>query len=337
MISQGRGKTTILSLLLIVLLSYAAWVLFFPSPVKSNIAYVEGHLVTAYSAVDARITRVSISPGQRVEPNSTAVTLDLRDWHAKNDLLTLKAKTLKDEIASLQALASHLAQISAAKKARHTHYAQSLKLLEDSQRRQNELGDYISAHEKDSIAMRVAEQQALLLESLQEHAQAQLFEQENQAKQQNLHNQLAELETEKRWHQDKQSDHRIVLPEASYIHNIFAFTQEHIQRGQPLFEYVPMESMWITVYFKETELGALHQHQPVSVVFDAYPDLSFTGKIISISSLAGAALSPQTPNYSAGNFTRIVQRIPVKVKLDDEGVQPPHLALGLSATVTVTP
>lgn len=90
-----------------------------------------------------------------------------------------------------------------------------------------------------------------------------------------------------------------------------------IQPGQTLLDIVDANDVWVTANFKETQLKHIHDGSVVEIKVDAIPDKTFTGKVVSLSSATGAALSLMPQDNSAGNFVKVRQRIPVRIELTD--------------------
>ena len=108
-----------------------------------------------------------------------------------------------------------------------------------------------------------------------------------------------------------------------------------IQPGQPLMTIVALDPVWITANFKETQLEHMRPGQRVTVKVDAYGGKTLTGKIDSIAAATGARFSLLPPENATGNFVKVVQRVPVKIVLD-EGQDPQRvLRPGMSVTPTV--
>lgn len=104
--------------------------------------------------------------------------------------------------------------------------------------------------------------------------------------------------------------------------------------GQPIAMLVSNDTPWIVANFKETQLEKMHEGQPVTAVIDAYSGLELHGHVESMSGATGARFSLLPPDNATGNFTKVVQRVPVKIVLD----APPNdhpLRPGMSAEVTV--
>lgn len=108
-----------------------------------------------------------------------------------------------------------------------------------------------------------------------------------------------------------------------------------IQPGQPLMTVIPLDQVWITANFKETQLKDMRVGQPVTVEVDAYGGREFNGKVESIAAATGSRFSLLPPDNASGNFVKVVQRVPVKIALDN-GQDPEHLLRpGMSVTPTV--
>jgi len=108
-----------------------------------------------------------------------------------------------------------------------------------------------------------------------------------------------------------------------------------VQPGQPLMTIIPLEQVWITANFKETQLESMRVGQRVSIDVDAYGGRDFAGKIDSIAAATGSRFSLLPPENATGNFVKVVQRVPVKIVLD-AGQDPNHiLRPGMSVTPTV--
>ena len=109
-----------------------------------------------------------------------------------------------------------------------------------------------------------------------------------------------------------------------------------IPPGQALFGFVSSQERWVTANFKETQLASIQPGQKVSVEVDAVKGKKFEGVVDSIGSATGSTFTLLPPDNSTGNFTKVVQRIPVKIKLLNltEG-DIDRLAAGLSAVVDV--
>jgi membrane fusion protein (multidrug efflux system) len=109
---------------------------------------------------------------------------------------------------------------------------------------------------------------------------------------------------------------------------------QNIAAGQELMAVVPVEGLWITANFKETQLEKMRVGQPVKISVDAY-NREYTGKVLRISGASGARFSLLPPENATGNYVKVVQRIPVRIALDPGQDSDHLLRQGMSVTPTV--
>ncbi len=128
----------------------------------------------------------------------------------------------------------------------------------------------------------------------------------------------------------------ITAPVAGRIGHKTVETGERIQSGQPLMAVVGND-IWVVANFKETQVEQMHPGQTVEVKLDAFPHHSFVGRVDSLSPASGAEFALLPPDNATGNFTKVVQRIPVKIVLDANSVKgfETQITPGMSATVAV--
>jgi membrane fusion protein (multidrug efflux system) len=130
---------------------------------------------------------------------------------------------------------------------------------------------------------------------------------------------------------------KIYAPTDGYITKRTTEVGNQIQAGQPLMAVVPLaqEDIWITANYKETQLEKVKPGQKVEIKVDTYPGKVFYGRVDSIMSGTGAAFSLFPPENATGSYVKIVQRIPVKIVLD-QGTDPAHiLRIGMSVVPTI--
>jgi membrane fusion protein, multidrug efflux system len=109
-----------------------------------------------------------------------------------------------------------------------------------------------------------------------------------------------------------------------------------VQMGQPLFAIVPLQSVWVVANFKETQLARVKPGMPAQVEIDTFPGRVFNGTVDSLSAGTGARFSLLPPENATGNWVKVVQRIPVKIRLDAREFGNPHtLRAGMSAYVVI--
>jgi len=121
-------------------------------------------------------------------------------------------------------------------------------------------------------------------------------------------------------------------PEAGYVTKKSVEVGQFFQPGQAMLAVVSA-NVWVIANFKETDLDRIRPGQQVDVRVDAYSDKVFRGHVDSIQAGTGAAFSLLPPENATGNFVKVVQRVPVKIVLDD----PPDAAYHLSPGMSVVP
>lgn len=124
----------------------------------------------------------------------------------------------------------------------------------------------------------------------------------------------------------------VVAPAAGKISRLAAHAGQQVMAGQPLLMLVPVDS-YVIANFKESQIGRMKAGDPVDIEIDAYPGQSFHGVVDTVSPATGARFAMIPPDNATGNFVKVVQRVPVKIRWSS----PPGVAMkpGLSAEVTV--
>ncbi|MDB5411122.1 MAG: hemolysin, partial [Rhodospirillales bacterium] len=110
---------------------------------------------------------------------------------------------------------------------------------------------------------------------------------------------------------------------------------QYVKAGTQLLAVVPLSQSYIVANFKETQLTRMQPGQPVQIRVDAFPDRKFEGHVESVSPASGSQWSIMPPENATGNFTKIVQRVPVRIAVPSDGPDAAQLRPGLSVTVSV--
>jgi membrane fusion protein (multidrug efflux system) len=127
----------------------------------------------------------------------------------------------------------------------------------------------------------------------------------------------------------------IRAPFAGTVGNRAARVGQYVKPGTQLAALVPLPQVYVTANFKETQLTHMRPGQPAEIIVDAYPGEHVTGIVESFAPASGAQFSLLPPDNATGNFTKIVQRVPVRIALPAEAPLVQRLRPGLSATVSV--
>lgn len=111
---------------------------------------------------------------------------------------------------------------------------------------------------------------------------------------------------------------KVYAPRDGSIAKRWVVAGDAVQFGQPLFLLTDTKNIWVTANFEETKIENVHSGDFVSVHVDAYPDITFTGKVFKVRATAASQFALIPPNNATGNFTKVVQRVPIKILLDQE-------------------
>jgi len=128
----------------------------------------------------------------------------------------------------------------------------------------------------------------------------------------------------------------VVAPVTGYVAERSVQLGQHIQAGQALMTVIPLNALWVDANFKEVQLRNIRIGQPATVRSDLYGGASlFHGHVEGLSAGTGAAFALLPPQNASGNWIKVVQRVPVRIQIDDKDLVGHPLRVGLSATVTV--
>ena len=127
-------------------------------------------------------------------------------------------------------------------------------------------------------------------------------------------------------------DHTVIrAPFDGVVGNGAAEPGEYVQPGQRLLAVVPLHNVYVDANFKETQLASIEPGQPVAITVDAYPNQAISGVVESVAPASGSVFSLLPPDNATGNFTKIVQRVPVRIRLPEtvaaEGLIRPGMSI----------
>ena len=128
---------------------------------------------------------------------------------------------------------------------------------------------------------------------------------------------------------------KIRSPIDGYVGNRAAQIGAYATVGTPLLAIVPAHGLWVDANFKEDQLAHMRPSQSAAIAADVLPGHHFTGRVLSVAPATGAVFSVIPPENATGNFTKIVQRVPVRIAVDAGGRDLGLLRPGLSTTVRV--
>jgi membrane fusion protein, multidrug efflux system len=280
---------------------------------------------------------VLVGDNERVKAGQTLARIDDRDFKVALDQAKADVAAAGAAIASKQAqLDVQQAVINAAKatvevaEATATFAAQENKRYTDlastgygsvqnAQQAQSRIAGAQAAIQRDNANLVSAVKQVDLLKAEIVQAQATL------ARAEALQNQ-AELNL---------SYTTIIAPIDGVVGNRTLRTGQFVQAGTQLMSLVPASGAYVVANFKETQLTDVHQGQAVDIAVDMFPGRRVHGHVDSIAPASGQEFALLPPDNATGNFTKIVQRIPVKIALDGADNAPIALRPGMSVIPTI--
>jgi membrane fusion protein (multidrug efflux system) len=293
-------------------------------------AFVEGHLVYVSPRVSGLVLEVLVEENQAVKAGAPLVRIDAADYEARAEHARANLEVAHNSLAQTHASAEAAAAQGRAAQARLLHAEQEL-----ARTRELALRGAASATALDSAqATRDAAVAELRAAQRREAAERAMLGNEAPVKQARAALREAELAL---------GYTAIAAPIDGRVGRKSVEVGATVQPGQPLLTIVATHGNWVTANFKETQIGAMKPGDPVEITVDAYPGRAWRGHIESISPATGAKYALLPPDNATGNFTKVVQRVPVRVVLDSvsgegaAGDDPTALPVGLSVVARVRP
>jgi membrane fusion protein (multidrug efflux system) len=295
----------------------------FVAPYEStDDAFVEADVTPIAPQVAGRVLRVAVSDNQEVRPGALLFEIDPSDYQTRleqrqAELVAAQGKR-EQAVAQISVDRAKVEQERASVAAA----AAEAKRAEADFRRFQEVGSLaVSASQVDLAGTQAQSSAAQVSVALnrQRAMEAQLGL--DQADIETARAEVVRAEAAVRQAQLDLSYTRIVAPVAGFVTHRGVQPGDYVQIGQPQLAVVPRQ-VWIIANFKETQLARMHRGQPVAITVDAYPGLKLNGHVDSVQAGAGARFSLFPPENASGNYVKVVQRVPVKITLDDgEGTQ----------------
>lgn len=291
-------------------------------------AFIDGHVIGISPQVSAQVAVVHIDDNRLVHKGDLLVELDATDFQVALSQAQGAEAASRGKLA--QAQAGVAASESAVLEAQATlHSVQATFENADAELRRQQSVDARARSQKDldaAVASRKTAGAAL------ERAQAQVRAAQAQVAQARANVTAAQGDFEKAQADTRKAqvnlDHcRILAPADGRIAGKAVDAGAYVTPANPLFQIVPAQ-VWVVANFKETQLKHMRPGQPVEVSVDAYPDLTLRGRVDSIQSGTGSRFSVIPTENATGNFVKVVQRVPVKILLDDDRLG--QLAPGMS-------
>ncbi len=300
-------------------------------------AYVGGNVTTLAPHVAGFIETIAVADNERVQAGQLLVRLDTSDFramlsHAQAAVaaadatvdslraqLGLQQSIIQQQAAELSAKAAH-AEYTGADAERYRSLATTTAGSRQDQQRSASLDAQARAAILSAAASLQATRQRVPM------LQAQVAGAEATAVQARADLQTAQLNL---------GYTEIRSPIDGYVGNRAAQVGAYVAQGGYLLSVIPDRGLWVDANFKEDQLATMAAGRAASVTADVLPGHSFHGRVVSLSPGTGAVFSVIPPENATGNFTKIVQRVPVRIVLDADDDKLSLLRPGLSTTVSV--
>jgi membrane fusion protein (multidrug efflux system) len=305
--------------------------------VSTDDAYVDAHSAMISPKVSGYIADVPVNDNQPVKAGEVIARIDPRDYqtaldHARANVTAGQAAiaTLTQQIAQQCLVVEQARQAVASDQAGLVYSQQDFQRYSDLartgygtvQRAQQARADIVQKQAKldsDKTGIASAEKQIAVLEARLEQARAALAQQ-----QANEHQ--AELNL---------SYTTIAAPFDGTVGVRTVQVGQYVQPGTQLMAVVPLHAVYITANYMETQLTYVRAGQPVTIAVDTFPGTSVHGHVESLAPASGQQFALLPPDNATGNFTKIVQRIPVKIALDEDDPLAGRLRPGMSVEPTI--
>lgn len=320
--------------------------------VSTDAAYLEADSSTVSPRIRGLVAEVLVKHNQPVKAGQPLVRIDPEEFDAREAAAAANLQTAQAAVLAAKAAFGELdaqerladSGIAAAKASVAAGEAQSEQAASDRARFES-LAQAGAASKRDADQFRAS---AISAASEAERLRAQLGVSQSQAaatraKRQTLSANLAQAEAQAASaqaaldlaRQDK-AHTTVNAPIDGVVGDRQVEPGDFVQPGTRLMTIVPLDALYVTANFKETQVSRMTAGQPASISVDALPGVTFKGKVESFAPGSGSQFSLLPFEPGTGNFTKVVQRVPVRIRLEPGQSGLERLRPGLSTTVTVT-
>ena len=305
--------------------------------VSTDDAYVGAPISTISTRVSGHIIEIAVANNQAVHAGDLLVKIDDGDYRLavesageRIDTQTASLSRIDKQIAQQSAVIDQArAQITAAKAdamRAELDYARAQKLAEADFNTRARLDQVLADRDRTAAALVSATAGLAAAEAGIEVLKAQKVE---------LEHAKAELETALAKARRDLEFTEIRAPFNGIVGNRAAQLGMLVEPGVRLLALVPLDAVYVDANFKETQLGRIKPGMTASVHADAWPGRTFVGKVTSFAPATGAIFSLLPPENATGNFTKIVQRIPVRITFSADDLKEMALRPGLSVIADI--
>ncbi len=334
---QRRLSILVVILALVGLTLFGHWLLIGRFHESTDNAYVQAEITRISSQLSARIQQILVQDNQKVEKGQLLVTLEATDFQLALKHAHAELEIREAELAQAQSRLQQQSSLIAASQAEVSAGQANLKRSQIDLSRAQTLRKpgFISEERVTTLSAdnRVASSQLA-------KAEADLAAQRQQVDTLNadikrLQAQISNARANITQAELNLSRTQIHAPIAGTIGQRSARAGQVVQTGAYLLSIVPNDEIWVQANFKETQIGHMQPGQQAELTFDAYPDTPIEGHVESLFAASGAQFSLLPPDNATGNFTKVVQRIPVKLTFAADNPLTGRIRPGMSVEVKV--
>jgi membrane fusion protein (multidrug efflux system) len=334
---KRRLFTFLLMVLLIAGGLFAQWLFKGRFYESTDNAYVQGEITRVSSQLGARIDQVLVQDNQHVEKGQLLIKLEGDDFRLAVDRANAALATRQAERLQAQSKLTQQASLIAASEAQVASSQASLGRSQIDLTRAETLRKpgYVSEERVTTLSA-----ESHIARSQVAKAQADAQSQRQQvnaltAEIKRLDAQIANAKTDLAQAELNLTRSEIHAPISGLIGQRAAREGQYVQAGAYLLSIVPDEDIWIQANFKETQIGHMQPGQEAELTFDAYSDTPIKARVDSLFAASGAQFSLLPPDNATGNFTKVVQRIPVKLTFAADNPLRGKIRPGMSVTAKV--
>lgn len=335
-----RSKIIMVAMLAVIVLiggyGYQWWT-YHRYIVSTNDAYIKADKATLATKVSGYISAITVSDNTRLKAGDVIARIDDGDYRlavqAAQDRIDLQKATIERTELQIKAQEATVDQA----RARLTSAEANAKRAKAELERQRglERRNFASRKTLDEAIAGNSQAEADVKNAVASVSAALAMIEVVKAQKKEAFSVLKQLETSLAKAKRDLSFTIIRAPFTGVIGNRAVQVGDYVQTGQRFANLVRLDEVYIDANFKETQLANLKAGQPVDVHVDAVPDRTFCGRIASFSPASGAEFSLLPPDNATGNFTKVVQRIPVRILVAHKPGDRYELRPGMSVVVNV--
>ncbi|MDR3705462.1 MAG: HlyD family secretion protein [Paludibacteraceae bacterium] len=292
------------AVVVIILIAGIVWYIDYSKYVSTDDAHVDSDNVSVSAKILGRISKVYAEEGDSVKAGMLLAELDSTDLQAQKQ--QAEAGKAQSEANKAQSEAKYLSD----KKNLNVLVVNLSRAQEDFDRAKSQFaGDVISKEQYDHTKKSLESAKAQL-----ESAKAQLEVSKAQvtSSAKTIGTSVAQINIIK----TQLSNTKLYAPITGIAAKRWLLPGDIVQPGQSVYTINNNKKFWIIVYLEETKMGNMHIGQNAQFTIDAFPGETFTGKVFSIASNTASQFSLIPSNNASGNFTKVTQRVPIKISID---------------------